>query len=75
MERPLEVRPTLAQEGNDDLDRFLESAVDMVLWQPEGMCQGTRMPGAQAEDQPAAADLIDRLDGLGGDPRIPMERG
>jgi len=48
-------------EWHDDLDRLLESAVDVVLGQPEGMRLATGMPGAQAEHEAAPADLIERL--------------
>ena len=47
----------------------------MVLGQPEGMGLATGMSGAETEHEAPSADLIERLRGLGSDPRIAVERG
>ena len=44
VEGALEVRATAPQERDDDLDRLLESAVDVVLGQPEGVRLATGVP-------------------------------
>ena len=73
--RALEVRPARAQEGHDDLERLLEAADHMVLGQPEGVGLLARVPGTEPEDEPPAADLVQRLDRLGGDRGIAMQGG
>ena len=63
------------QQRNDDLERLLEAAVDVILGQPERVRLRAGVPGAEAEHEPPAADLVERLDGLRGDPGVPMQRG
>jgi len=62
-----------ARRGHDDLDRFLEAADHVVFRQPEGMSLLTGVPGTEPEDEPPAADLVQRLDRLGCDRRIAMQ--
>jgi hypothetical protein len=64
-----------ARRRGDDLERLLEAADHVVLGQPEGMTLLARVPGAEPEDEPSAADLVQRLDHLGGDRGIAMQGG
>ena len=52
-----------------------EPALDVVLGQPEGVRLAAGVPGAEAEHEAAAADLVERLDRLRRDPGVPVERG
>ena len=74
MEGPLKIRSTLPQERHDDLECLLESGEDMVLGQSEGVPLRLGTPRAQTEHEAATADLVDGLDGLGGDPGVPVQR-
>ena len=74
VEGPLEVGAALSQEWDDDLDRLLEAPEYVVLWQPEGVCLAAGMSRAEAEYEPTSADLIERLDRLGRDSGVPVER-
>ena len=57
-----------ADQRDDDLERLLEAGEDAVLRQPERVrLAGPLVPGAETEDEAAAADLVERLGGLGDD--------
>ena len=74
--RALEVGVSASQERDDDLERLLEATKDVVLGQTEivGLA-GPGVTGAQAEDEPSAADLVESLGRLGDDPGVAVERG
>jgi len=73
--RAFEVSPARPQQRQEDLERLLEAADDVVLGQPEGMGLPTRVAGAETEDESTAADLVQRLDNLRSDRGISMQRG
>jgi hypothetical protein len=72
---PDEVRATGAQERDDDLEGFLEPLVDVVLGQAEAVRSAPGVARSQAQDEPPAADLVDRRGGLGDDPGVAVEGG
>jgi hypothetical protein len=63
----------LPQERHDDLDRLLEAPEHVVLGQPEGVGLAAGMPGAEAQHESAATDLVEGLDRLCRDARVPVE--
>ena len=56
--------------GCDDLDRLLEAADAVVEGVAEGVVLRFVPAGAEAEDEAAAADLVDRLGHLGHQARV-----
>ncbi len=62
MELAFEVRVPAAHEGNDDLQRLREAGKDLVLREAEiARLAGPLVAGTKAEDETAAADLVERL--------------
>ena len=59
---PLEIGAALAEERNDDLDGFLEAAVDPVLGKSEGMRLATSVARPEPEHEASPADLIECFD-------------
>ena len=57
---PVEVDGTVAQERPDDRERLLEPVDAVVVREAEGAELGLVPAGAEAEDEAAAADLVDR---------------
>src|SRR5262245_27711158 len=65
---PFEVRVPAAEQRDDDLERLLEAREDVGFRQAERMrLPRPRMAGAEPEDVPPAADLVERLGRLGDD--------
>ena len=74
VEAPVEVDRAILQQCPDDRERLLEPVDAMVERDAEGAELGLVPAGAQAEDQPAAADLVDRRGLLGEDSRVVERR-
>jgi hypothetical protein len=56
------------------IKRLLEAREDLVLRQPERVrLPRPRVTGAEAEYEAPAADFVERLRGLGDDPRVAVE--
>ena len=71
--RSIEVGMALTEERDDDPECFLEAGKDLVLGQPEGVRLAPGMARPEPEHEPPTADLVERLDRLGGDASIAME--
>ena len=67
VEAPVEVDRAVLQQRPDDRERLLEPVDAMVERDAERPELGLVPAGAEAEDQPAAADLVDRRGLLGED--------
>ena len=65
VELAVEVDLALAQQRADDRERLFEAAHPLVVGKAEGRVVGLVPARAQAQDQPAAADLVDRRGHLG----------
>jgi hypothetical protein len=73
---PFEVHVTGPQQRDDDLERLLEPLIHVVLGQPERPClAGPRVTSPEPQDEPAVADLVERLDRFRGDPWVTVQRG
>ena len=66
----LEVDVALAQQRTDDPERLLEPVAAVVEGHPQARELGGMPAGAEAQDQPAVADLIERVGLLGDERRV-----
>ena len=60
----------LSQEGHDDVEGFGEAPDEVVGRIAEGAELGIVIAGAEAEDEPAVADAVDRVGRLGQEGRV-----
>ena len=65
VELPDEIDRARPQEGNDDLQRFLEPADPPFEGVPEHLVFGLIVACPETEYQPAPTDLVDRICHLG----------
>ena len=71
---PVEVDRAVAEQAADDREGLLEPVDSMIERNPERPELRLVPAGAEAQDQPSARDLVDRVGALGEDGRV-VERG
>src|SRR4026208_1003914 len=74
VEGTLEIGVAISEQRQDDLESLFEAADGPIFRQAKGVALAASVTGAEAEHDPATADLVERFDCLRHDPGVVVER-